>query len=124
MTMISILHTIAQLNNGGGYSGDTSCGVDQWILGDWHRCLFEPITSLIGEPTFGVLIGIGIYGSMYVAGGGDMTTPTVVTILLATLMFPLLPGGFSGIAWAVLLVGAAGSILQVMQKYVLSPATT
>jgi hypothetical protein len=115
---------IAQLNNGTRYSGDSSCGTNEWIAGEWHRCLFEPTTSLIGEPTFGVLIGIGIYGSMYVAGGGDMTTPTTVTILLATLMFPLLPGGFNGIAWAVLLVGAAAAILQVMQKYVLSPATT
>jgi hypothetical protein len=122
--MIDISTLIAQINNGTSYTGDTSCDTSSWIAGDWHTCLFEPTTSLIGEPTFGVLIGVGIYGSMYVAGGGDMTTPTVVTILLATLMFPLLPGGFSGIAWAVLLVGAAAAILQVMQKYVLSPATT
>ena len=102
---------LPQLNDGSTYSGDTSCGVDTWIGGDWHRCLFEPITALVGEATFGVLIG-------------RTTTPTVVTILLATLMFPVLPSGFNGIAWSVLLVGAAASMLQVLQKYVLSPATT
>ena len=126
MTMLlsQLAETVAQLNDGSTYTGDTSCGVDTWIGGDWHRCLFEPITALVGEATFGVLIGVGIYASLYLAGGGRTTTPTVVTILLATLMFPVLPSGFNGIAWSVLLVGAAASMLQVLQKYVLSPATT
>jgi hypothetical protein len=122
--MIQLYRLIAQLNNGQPYTGDTSCSLDSWIQGDWHRCLFESTTALIGESTFGVLIGIGIYAGLYVAGGGRTTTPTVVVILLATLMFPLLPGQFNGIAWSVLLVGAAASMLQVMQKYVLSPATS
>jgi len=128
MVISQLSDTVAQLNgnstSGSTYTGDTSCSVDTWIGGDWHRCLFEPITALVGEATFGVLIGVGIYASLYLAGGGRTTTPTVVTILLATLMFPVLPSGFNGIAWSVLLVGAAASMLQVLQKYVLSPATT
>jgi hypothetical protein len=102
----------------------TSCGINEWIAGDWHRCLFQPITELIGEPTFGVLIGIALYTSLYLAGGGRTTTPTVVVILVATLLFPVLPSGLNGIAWSVLLVGAAASMLQVLQKYVLNPSTT
>lgn len=117
MTMMMTFWSILQ------YS-DTSCGINRWISGDWHSCLFNPIVNLIGEPTFGVLVGVGIYAGLYFAGGGDTTTPTVVTILLATLMFPLIPGSLNGIAYSVLVVGVAAGLLQVAQKYVLSPATT
>lgn len=101
----------------------SSCSVDQWILGDWFNCLFEPTAGLIGIPTMGFLIGSGLWAALYLAGGGRTTTPTIVLILLATALFPLIPDGFNGLAWSVLLVGATAAILQSMQKYVLSPAT-
>jgi hypothetical protein len=45
-------------------------------------------------------------------------------MLLASALFPLLPGDLRGIAWAVLFVGAAAAILQSAQKYLLNPSTT
>jgi len=100
-----------------------SCAVSEWINGNWHSCLFDPVTSLVGEPTFGLLVGAGLWTAFYLAGNGSMTTPTVVTILLATVMFPVLPSAFSGIAWTILVVGATAALVQLGQKYVLSPAT-
>lgn len=100
-----------------------TCDISRWINGDWHTCLFQPVTGLVGEATFGVLVGVGLWAALYLAGGGRTTTPTVVCILVATILFPALPSGFAGIAWSVLLVGAAAALLQGMQKYVLSPAT-
>lgn len=100
-----------------------SCDIAQWINGNWHTCLFDPVVSLIGEGLFGLLIAAGIWTALYLAGSGSPATPTVVMILLATVAFPVLPTAYSGIAWTILLVGAAAGIMQVMQKYVLSPAT-
>jgi hypothetical protein len=101
-----------------------ACRADQWLSGDVGPCLYEPITSIAGEGFFGVMIGGSVYLSLYFAGGGRATTATVVTILLASAMFPLLPGDFSGIAWAVLFVGGTAAVLQSAQKYVLNPSTT
>lgn len=101
-----------------------TCGATDYIQGDWHRCTFEPVVSIIGEPLFGLLLGGVVYLSFYLAGGGRTAAPTVVTILLAALLFPILPGQYVGIGWATLFVGAAAAIFQTLQKYVLSPATT
>jgi hypothetical protein len=100
-----------------------SCDINQWINGDWFTCLFDPTVTLIGEPMFGLLIGAAVWTSFYLAGGGSSAAPTVVCILLASIMFPTLPSAYVGIAWSVLLVGAAAAVFQSMQKYVLSPAT-
>lgn len=100
-----------------------TCGLDKWIAGDWHYCVFNPVTSIIGDGVFGLVLGAAIWASLYFAGSGRPTTPTAVCIILSTLMFPIIPNQYTGIAWSILLVGAAGVILQSLQKYVLSPAT-
>jgi len=99
------------------------CQPTDWINGDWTACLFDPVVALIGESTWGLLIGVAIWGALYMAGNGSPVTPTVVTILLAALLFPTLPGAYVGIAWSVLLVVASAAMLQVLQKFTLSPAT-
>lgn len=100
-----------------------TCDISGWINGNWHTCLFDPVVSLVGEGTFGLLIASGLWVALFLAGGGSATTPTVVMILLATIAFPVIPAAYSGIAWAILLVGAAAAVMQTMQKYVISPAT-
>lgn len=100
-----------------------TCSIERWVQGDWHTCLFDPTVSLIGEGTFGVLVAAGVWTALYLAGNGSPTTPTVVMILLATIAFPVIPAAYSGVAWSILLVGAAAALLQTMQKYVLEPAT-
>jgi len=100
-----------------------ACGLDPWLSGNWGQCIINPVKGLIGAGFFGLLIAIAVYGGLYFAGGGDSTTATVVTLLVATALFPVLPGAYRGIAWTILLVGGAAAIFQSLQKYVLSPAT-
>jgi len=100
-----------------------TCGIDKWLSGTWHSCIFDPVTGLVGEGVFGLVIGSAIWAAMYFGGGGNPTTPTVVVILFATLLFPILPEAYLGIAWTILLVGGVGVAIQGLQKYVLSPAT-
>jgi len=99
------------------------CKPTGWINGDWQSCLFGPTTSLIGEGVWGLLIGAGLWTALYLAGGGSSTTPTVVTIILASILFPTLPAAYSGIAWSILVVGAVGAAMQALQKYFLSEGT-
>jgi hypothetical protein len=100
-----------------------ACRTDKWLTGDWHSCVFNPVPGLVGEGIFGLLIGGALYIALYFAGDGDATTATVVTILIASLLFPVLPSAYVGIAWSALLVGGAAALLQTLQKYVLSPST-
>lgn len=99
------------------------CSIDRWIQGDWHTCMFDPITGLVGEGTFGVLVAGALWAALYLGGNGSPTTPTVVMILLATIAFPVIPAAYNGIAWSILLIGGVAALVQVMQKYVLDPAT-
>jgi hypothetical protein len=99
------------------------CDIDEWIGGAWHPCIFDPMTSLVGEGLFGLIVGAAVWAGLYFGGGGSPTTPTVVTILLATLLFPVLPEAYVGIAWSILVVGATGVALQIVQKYLFDPAT-
>jgi len=101
-----------------------TCSLEEWALGDWHNCVFDPVPALIGEPLFGLLVGSGLWLSMYFAAGGKTSTPTAVILLVSTLVFPILPGGMVGIAKGILIIGVAAAIMQVLQKYVLNPATT
>jgi hypothetical protein len=100
-----------------------ACEASRWLAGEWHSCVFEPVPDLVGLPVFGLVVASMLYMSLYVAGSGNLTTPTVVCILLAGALFPVIPSQFSGIAWSVLLVGAAGATFQVFQKYILDPST-
>jgi len=100
-----------------------ACGMDPWLAGEFGRCIIDPVRNLIGNGLFGLFIAAAVWGGLYFAGGGNSTTATTVTILLATALFPVLPGQYTGIAWSVLVIGAAAAILQAGQKYVLSPAT-
>lgn len=100
-----------------------ACGIDGWLSGDWGSCFFGPVTGQVSAGVFGLILGVGIYSSLYFAAGGQSTTATVVTILLASVLLPVLPGAYSGIAWTVLFVGATGAVLQALQKYMLNPAT-
>jgi hypothetical protein len=100
-----------------------TCDISRWIQGDWHFCLFSPVVDLVGEPTFGLIVGAGLWAALYLASGGESSTPTVVVMLLGTIMFPALPAQFTGVAWSILVLGAAAALLQVLQRYLLDPST-
>jgi len=101
-----------------------ACRMDRWIAGDWHQCVLEPVPGLVSDGIFGLFVAIALYGGLYLAGGGKSTTPTVVTILVASVMFATLPAAYRGLAWSVLLLGGAAALIQAFQKYMLDPTTS
>lgn len=100
-----------------------ACGMESWINGDWRSCIFDPVTGLIGDAAFGLLVASGLYFSLYLAGGGDIRTPTVVSILLGGALFTMLPGAYTGLAQSLLVIGIGAVFLQIAQRYILDPST-
>lgn len=100
-------------------------------VSDW--CYFNngPMGCLVsqyagafgGEALFGVLMGSVIFTAFYVASDGDMATPTVAVILCGTALIPMVPPRYGQIGMYVVTIGLAAAVWQVLQKYVLSPAT-
>jgi len=100
-----------------------ACGMEGWINGDWRSCVFDPVPGLIGDGAFGLLIAVELYFSLYLAGGGDIRTPTVVSILLGGALFAMLPGAYTGLAQSLLVIGIGAVFLQIAQRYILDPTT-
>jgi hypothetical protein len=59
----------------------------------------------------------------YVAAEGDIATPTVALILTGTVVVSMVPGSYGTIGAGVVAIGLSAALWQVVQKYVLSPAT-
>jgi hypothetical protein len=92
--------------------------IDDLINGNWYDVIFGQVPGLIGEPIFGLLIGGSVLLGFYVAGDGDLATPTVVLMLLASVMVPVLPGSAQSIAWAIAVVGSVAMMLAVARAYI------
>jgi len=95
------------------YFGDSAitCMTDQYV------------GAFGGEAMLGVLLGVTIFGTLYIASDGSMATPTVALILIGGGLVGMLPSNYSQIAMYVIYIGLAAALWQVLQKYVLSPAT-
>jgi len=85
--------------------------------------LVEAIADLThaagGEATFGVLVGGTLIMALWIAGDGDLATPAVVTVLVGSLMFPVLPAGYLGIARVISFLGLTAAILAALEKFYL-----
>jgi len=88
--------------------------------------LAEVLADLVAgagsEAIFGVLVGGVLILSLWLAGDGDLATPSVMTVLVGGVLFPVLPGTYLGIARAVTFLGLVGAILAAVEKYYLEGA--
>jgi hypothetical protein len=92
--------------------------------GDLISCMFSDLGAAYGgEAVFGVVISSFIVLSFYVAGDGDLATPTVVLILLGGIAAPMLPAQYVTAAQTIVVVGVAVGIISLGRRYVLSGAT-
>ena len=86
---------------------DTSVGCfAQGTEGDLTQCVVDglfaagPSPALIGLVMAGTLVT-----SLYVAGDGTIVVPAVVTILLGSVLVPLLPAQYVTLAYTVVVIG-------------------
>ena len=74
--------------------------------GDMTACVIDAVFAAGPAPSLMGLVMAGtLLTSLYVAGDGDAVVPAVVTILLGSIMVPLLPPQFTDMAYAVVVIG-------------------
>lgn len=78
-------------------------------------------TAFGGESMFGLLVGGCTLFVFWIAGKGDLATPTVLLILFGGVLWPILPGAYVGFARSLLIIGIAAAFLAIARRYVMNP---
>lgn len=88
--------------------------------GDLLEAVLTDLTAATGgEALFGILAGGAIVLAFYVGGGRDLATPTVLTILLGSVLIPMLPGQYQQLGLSLIIVGIAAGIMAIANRYIL-----
>jgi hypothetical protein len=91
--------------------------------GDALNCLLSQLVAATGgNAMFGLMAGALIFMVFYIASEGDMATPTVALILTGTVFVAMVPDNYGEIGAAIVMLGLAAAIWQVLKQYVLSGA--
>jgi hypothetical protein len=99
-------------------------GSSCYFGGDALTCVLDQLVAATGgEALLGLLAGGVVFVVFWIAGRGDLATPTVALVLSGTVLIAMVPGGYQQIAGGVVLIGLAAALFQVLQKYVLSGVT-
>ena len=83
----------------------------QGTEGDLTACVLDGVFAAGPSPSLiGLLLAGMLVGSLYIAGDGTIAVPAVVTILLGSVLVPLLPPQYVTLAYTVVVIGitAAG----------------
>lgn len=94
--------------------------IEDWANGDWHSAIFDPVPGLIGEGLYAVFVVGVLVLAFYVAGDSSIAGPTVLSMLLASLAIPLLPGMYASWLNAVVIIGMTVAVYSVYRRYTLS----
>ena len=90
----------------------------QGTEGDLTACVLDglfaagPSPSLIGLLMAGMLVG-----SLYIAGDGTVAVPAVVTILLGSILVPLLPPQYVSLAYTVVVIGGTVAAFAAYSRF-------
>jgi hypothetical protein len=88
--------------------------------GDMLRAALDDLVwAAGGEATFGVIVGGSIILAMWIAGDGDLSMPSVITVLFGGILFPILPPTYLTIARVVTFVGLTAGVLAAGEKFYL-----
>jgi len=115
-----MISTLLQINNSTAPAledSSVSCFA-QGTAGTMSQCVLDGVFSAGPAPS---LIGLGIAGvmlsSFYIAGDQSITVPAVLMILMGSVLVPLLPAQFVGLAWTLTLIGVGVAIFKMIVRY-------
>jgi hypothetical protein len=90
----------------------------QGTEGDLTQCVID---GLFGAGPTPALVGLLIAGvllvSLYIAGDGTVVVPAVVTILVGSLLVPLLPPQYVTLAYTVVVLGVTVAGFAAYQRF-------
>jgi hypothetical protein len=102
-----------------------SIGNSCYFGGNALVCLLDQLTAAAGGPgLLGVMTGGVLFLTLYIAGNGSMATPTVAVILVGSALVPMVPGQYQQMAIAIVVIGLAAALWQILQQWVLSPGAS
>lgn len=81
--------------------------------------LNDLVAATSGEALLGVLVGGMIILAFYVGGDRDLATPTVLTILLGSVLIPMLPASYQQTGISLIILGIAAGIMAIARRYIL-----
>jgi hypothetical protein len=86
--------------------------------GNLTQCVIEGLFSAGPSPSLiGLLLAGVLLTSLYIAGDGTVVVPAVVTILLGSILIPLLPPQFVTFAFTVVVVGATVAAFAAYSRF-------
>jgi hypothetical protein len=78
----------------------------QGVEGDMTACVMDGIFAAGPAPgLMGLVLAGTLITSLYIAGDGTVIVPAVVTILLGSIMVPVLPPQFQTLAYTLVVIG-------------------
>lgn len=91
--------------------------IQDWLDGDWNSAIFDPVPNLIGEGLWAVLIVGVLVVAYYVAGDSSIAAPTVLSMLIAAMAIPLLPGTYLGYFNALVIIGFTVALYTTYRRF-------
>jgi len=90
----------------------------QGAEGDLFGCALDGLFAAAPSPgLFGLVVAGTLLTSLYIAGNGTITVPAVVTMILGSVMAPMLPPQFKLFAYSIAAIGAAAAALAAWTRY-------
>ena len=86
--------------------------------GDMTACVVDAVFAAGPAPgLMGLVLGGTLLTSLYIAGDGDATVPAVVTILLGSVLIPLLPAQHTTLAYTVVVLGLTVAVFAAWTRF-------
>jgi len=97
---------------------DTTIGCFADGAGSGTDCVIDALFAAGPAPELiGLLLGGTLISSLYIAGDGTVAVPAVVTILLGSVMLPLLPAQYVSMAWVLVFLGTAVAVFAAWTRF-------
>jgi hypothetical protein len=90
----------------------------QGTEGDLLGCVLDGLFAAGPSPALmGLLLSGVLVTSLYVAGDGTVAVPAVVTILLGSVLVPLLPPQYVSLAYTVVVIGVTAAAFAAYSRF-------
>jgi len=90
----------------------------QGTEGDLLGCVLDGLFAAGPSPALmGLLLSGVLVTSLYIAGDGTVAVPAVVTILLGSILVPLLPPQYVSLAYTVVVIGITAAAFAAYSRF-------